>query len=242
MINNDILILLLESKFIYEWELPQLPNVEKLKDLAKQTQDTLQQVNQQVQELPNTVNKGIETLNSNSDSFVQNQFKDIIGFGDSGLELIKKPVFVEWLTGLKKKAETFQDAQSAMTTAITKGSKLKNLYNETPESLKPLLEKFFLKFGDNELIYKLIDISNGNPLVYAGIVAAIPVALSTLLIGGGIYAFKKIKEYNINKNQLDQLNAQLINSNTDAERNQVTKSISLLGAKALVYSYFTKNK
>lgn len=242
MINNDIFILVLESKFIYEWELPQLPNVEKLKDLAKQTQDTLQQVNQQVQELPNTVNKGIETLNSNSDSFVQNQFKDIIGFGDSGLELIKKPVFMEWLTGLKKKAETFQDAQSAMTTAITKGSKLKNLYNETPESLKPLLEKFFLKFGDNELIYKLIDISNGNPLVYAGIVAAIPVALSTLLIGGGIYAFKKIKEYNINKNQLDQLNAQLINSNTDAERNQVTKSISLLGAKALVYSYFTKNK
>lgn len=224
-----------------------------LKDTIQNAQNSIEQARDSIE---NTVSSNIDSLSKTLGSksnvigapveFFKKMLSDSIDSSKSGMNSIdNNAAFLKWVSGNRATSDKLDlsgfNLKDVAANAIAKTQKLQRLGTEAPEPLKAIILKVFTNFGNNDVVYKLVDLSNGNPYVYVALLAAIPIAVSALLVKGGIFAAKKIQEYKTTKQKLEELENQLNKSSTEAEQKQIVKNIATVGAQHLIYSKLTKN-
>lgn len=123
---------------------------------------------------------------------------------------------------------------------LIKSLRIQNIINTTPELLQGYVKNFFKTFDQDPTIGKLIELSETNPNYFISILIAIATTLSSLLIGGGIYFYKKISNYKVSPTTLDSIQNTLENAKTDKEKKEAIKQLAELSAKHIIYVKFVK--
>lgn len=132
-------------------------------------------------------------------------------------------------------AEMFKDIKSEFEFT---GNFLDRLAKKS-ENIADIVGDYFVKYQSNPLIRDLVVLSRDNPHIFNAMVVAVP----AILIGavGGSYAYiKKLKTANAVKAELDKATTELENAETDSEKNEASKKVALLGAKAIVLTKASK--
>jgi len=123
---------------------------------------------------------------------------------------------------------------------FVKSLRIQNIINSSPELLKESVRNFFKTYDQDPNVIKLIELSETNPNQFISILIATAAIFTSLLVGGGLYFYKKIRQYQISSAELNTAQKFLETAKTDKDKKESIKQIALIGAKHLIFQKFNK--
>lgn len=126
------------------------------------------------------------------------------------------------------------------------------VYNELPNVLQVKFQKYMQAYitdftrdsllgkSPNGYVFDLINYFGEHPGAFYAAVIAIPTLLSALLISGGALIYKKVKDYQVSKSELETAKDKIDTAETEEEKKQAEKELGILGAKQLIFVKFNK--
>lgn len=152
-----------------------------------------------------------------------------------------------------KQAEELASKGKAILAEIERfNTNANRIYNELPNVLQTKFQKYMQEYitdftrdsilgkSPNGYVFVLINYFGEHPGAFYAAVIAIPTLISALLIGGGSLIYRKIKDYQVSKSELETAKDKIDNAETEEEKKQAEKELGILGAKQLVFVKFNK--